>query len=152
MRVEDDIVISIVASGTGLSLIRTASAGYGSDNNDNGSHKSKAERRKEERKRNKKKNSKKNSKKVSQATVQKKVAEFSAFNAPQHQAAYRTVSSIKKANPAKFRAIENVFKKYNTVSGKLRVQPNSQTLSAINMYKSYKGYASYLNYTNKLKK
>lgn len=139
------VISAVATSGSGLSLNRVASAGYGS--NDNGQdHKSAAERKKAERKRNKKGN------KVSQKTVVAKVAEFKAYNAPQHQAAFRTVSNIKRVNPTRFRAIENVFKKYNTVSGRLRVQPSRQTLSVINQYRSYDGYSKYLNYANKLKK
>lgn len=95
---------------------------------------------------------KKKKKKTSQTTVVKKVAQFKVFQTPANVRAYNTVSAIKKTNPSKFRALQNVFNRYTTVSGKLRVQPNAQTLASINMFRSYNGYSTYLNYVSKLKK
>jgi hypothetical protein len=116
-----------------FSLNRTASAGYGSDNHHH--HKKK----------------KKKKKKTSQKTIQKKVAEFSYFNNSRSIAAYRTVSALKQNNPARFRALQQIFKKYNTVGGRLKVKPNAQTLNSINMFRSYEGYSMYLKYAAKLK-
>lgn len=117
-----------------FSLNRTASAGYGSDS---GHHK--------------KKKKKKKKKKTSQKTIQKKVAEFRYFNNPRSIAAYRTVSALKQNNPARFKALQQIFKKYNTAGGRLKVKPNVQTLNSINTYRSYEGYAMYLKYVAKLK-
>ena len=126
---------SVAFGGDGLSLIRKASAGYGSDSGDSGHH-----------------HHKKKKKKISQAKVLQKVNEFKGYNTPANISAYNRIVAIKKASPAKFRAMENVYQRYARVGGRLKVRPSVQTISAINMFKSYNGYATYLNYVAKLKK
>jgi hypothetical protein len=105
---------------------------------DERSHKIKAEKRREaERK-----------KKAAKKLAAKKVVEFGVFTAPQHQSAFRTVSAIRKTNPAKFAAMAKAFKQYNTVSGKLKTRPSA----AVSMFSSFNGYNMYLKYASRIKK
>jgi len=127
------VLSTVAVSKSDLSLVRIAAAGYGNDNG--GNHKKQ-----------------KKHKKVSQVKVQKKIAEFKIHNNAKDIDSYRRVSAIKKSNPAQFKALQNVFNKYNKVGGKLKVQPSAQTVSAINMFRGYNGYSAYLNYVGKLKK
>jgi hypothetical protein len=136
------LIAAFMVSGLVLTLdTNTASAATGCDYNGNNCdsthhHKKKAKKKK----------------KTSQVTVQKKVAEFGVYNNARSISAYRTVSAIKKSNPARFRALQSIFNKYNTVGGRLKVRPTVQTVSAINLFRSYDGYSRYLSYVGKLKK
>lgn len=100
-------------------------------------------------------NKKHKKKKLSQTAVVKKVAEFSVFTAPQKQFEFRTVASIQKTNPARFAAMMKVFKQYNTVSGRLRLNTPSTPYAVrktVSMLDSFNGYNMYLKYSAKLKK
>jgi len=126
-------IVSTFAVAPSLSLNRIASAGYGSSSH----HKSKKKKKKTT---------------SSQTTIQKKVNDFQPFNTVASISAYRTVAALRSSNPARFKALQNLFNRYYTVGGRLKVQPSPQTVAALNQYRSYTGYAAYLNYLGKLKK